>query len=133
MFCPECRAEYRPGFTHCSDCEVDLVHELSESDTRARQLRRDWMSMFPTIKRMYGDGPQDCSLVGRIETPNGHLALVFNHSPFHEWGCDFVRGGVSHLVERRTPFVALGILGHFFAGIVTRTPFSRIGQREESN
>ena len=25
MFCPQCRAEYRPGFTHCTDCDVDLV------------------------------------------------------------------------------------------------------------
>lgn len=28
MFCPQCLVEYRPGFTRCSDCEVDLVHEL---------------------------------------------------------------------------------------------------------
>lgn len=28
MFCPQCRAEYRPGFTRCSDCDIDLVHEL---------------------------------------------------------------------------------------------------------
>jgi hypothetical protein len=28
MFCPQCKAEYRPGFTHCSDCDVDLVYEL---------------------------------------------------------------------------------------------------------
>jgi hypothetical protein len=27
MFCPNCRAEYRPGFTRCSDCGVDLVRE----------------------------------------------------------------------------------------------------------
>lgn len=25
MFCPQCRAEYRAGFSRCSDCEVDLV------------------------------------------------------------------------------------------------------------
>lgn len=28
MICPECKAEYRPGFTHCVDCDVDLVEEL---------------------------------------------------------------------------------------------------------
>jgi Putative prokaryotic signal transducing protein len=28
MFCPECRIEYREGFTHCSDCDVDLVWQL---------------------------------------------------------------------------------------------------------
>jgi hypothetical protein len=28
MFCPKCKAEYRPGFTRCSDCEVDLVEAL---------------------------------------------------------------------------------------------------------
>lgn len=30
MFCPQCRAEYRKGFTKCSDCDVDLVHELPQ-------------------------------------------------------------------------------------------------------
>jgi hypothetical protein len=27
MFCPQCNAEYRPGFTRCTDCGVDLVNE----------------------------------------------------------------------------------------------------------
>jgi hypothetical protein len=30
MFCPQCKAEYRSGFTHCADCDVDLVENLSE-------------------------------------------------------------------------------------------------------
>lgn len=30
MFCPQCHAEYRPGFTRCSDCDVDLVENLAE-------------------------------------------------------------------------------------------------------
>jgi hypothetical protein len=28
MICPQCKAEYRQGFTVCADCDVDLVHEL---------------------------------------------------------------------------------------------------------
>jgi hypothetical protein len=27
MFCPQCKAEYRQGFTRCADCDVDLIDE----------------------------------------------------------------------------------------------------------
>jgi hypothetical protein len=30
MICPECKAEYRPGFTRCADCDVELVWEPAE-------------------------------------------------------------------------------------------------------
>jgi hypothetical protein len=32
MFCPQCRVEYRPGFTHCTDCHVDLVPSLAQAE-----------------------------------------------------------------------------------------------------
>ena len=25
MYCPNCRSEYRPGFSRCNDCDVELV------------------------------------------------------------------------------------------------------------
>jgi hypothetical protein len=31
MFCPVCKAEYRLGFTHCSDCDADLVENLGDA------------------------------------------------------------------------------------------------------
>jgi hypothetical protein len=30
MYCPECRVEYRPGFSRCSDCDAPLVSSLPE-------------------------------------------------------------------------------------------------------
>lgn len=35
MFCPICKTEYRPGFTKCSDCGVDLVAHIPESEPAA--------------------------------------------------------------------------------------------------
>jgi hypothetical protein len=32
MFCPDCKAEYRPGFTRCSDCSLDLVEHLEQTN-----------------------------------------------------------------------------------------------------
>src|SRR5690242_11370387 len=35
MFCPLCNAEYRAGFTRCSDCDVDLVEAVTEIPANA--------------------------------------------------------------------------------------------------
>jgi hypothetical protein len=37
MFCPQCKAEYRQGFTHCADCDVDLVYALSATKSDAAE------------------------------------------------------------------------------------------------
>jgi hypothetical protein len=31
-FCPACHCEYRPGFTRCTDCDIELVDSLSEDN-----------------------------------------------------------------------------------------------------
>jgi len=49
MFCPECKAEYRPGFTRCSDCDVDLVEAISPAD-RTNELT---YGSLGTIKRVW--------------------------------------------------------------------------------
>lgn len=35
MFCPECSAEYREGFSRCSDCDVPLVAALPPEEMDA--------------------------------------------------------------------------------------------------
>lgn len=41
MICPRCKAEYRPGFTRCADCDVDLVWELPKHAIEMRQTGED--------------------------------------------------------------------------------------------
>lgn len=38
MFCPLCQAEYRDGFTECSDCRVKLVATAAEAQSAAARL-----------------------------------------------------------------------------------------------
>lgn len=40
MICPACKAEYRQGFTRCSDCDVDLVTHLP-ADVPTNALREE--------------------------------------------------------------------------------------------
>jgi hypothetical protein len=46
MFCPECKAEYRQGFTRCSDCDVDLVYALQEPRQGATSLGAELQLMW---------------------------------------------------------------------------------------
>ena len=55
MFCPKCKDEYRPGFTRCAICGVDLVDDLaavrdapaadSAASLGATRERRDLLRM----------------------------------------------------------------------------------------
>jgi hypothetical protein len=31
MICPQCKAEYRQGFTRCADCDIELVEDYAEA------------------------------------------------------------------------------------------------------
>jgi len=41
MICPECKAEYREGFTRCADCDVELVRELPKDAIEMRKIGED--------------------------------------------------------------------------------------------
>jgi len=53
MFCPQCNAEYRPGFTRCADCDVDLVAELPKPN-------EDWGGFGPLSHVWTGHRQQRC-------------------------------------------------------------------------
>ena len=53
MYCPLCKAEYRQGFTRCSDCGVDLVNDYVEAESfsnyskiRVRETPDKWSAVL---------------------------------------------------------------------------------------
>jgi hypothetical protein len=58
MTCPQCYAEYRPGFTTCSDCNVALVDQLDEwdDDISSAVARADEKRVVAKKFMLYGLG-----------------------------------------------------------------------------
>ncbi|MBS1912695.1 MAG: hypothetical protein JST22_11975 [Bacteroidetes bacterium] len=56
MYCPQCRAEYRPGFKFCSDCHVALMGELPpEAPTvAAERMRRTRFKKWGGLTLVFG-------------------------------------------------------------------------------
>ncbi len=49
MFCPQCGEEYRPGFTHCPDCDVDLVEQLPVEQKEPPNDQLDNSKLVPVL------------------------------------------------------------------------------------
>ena len=57
MYCPQCRSEYREGFTRCADCDVELVPQLPPDDAPHEGLN---------LVKVYESG--DASVIPLIES-----------------------------------------------------------------
>lgn len=96
-YCPRCRSEYRPGFTICADCGVELVDELpgpepGERDAGLEQLQ-SWV------------GPDPVAVMVTNDPMEGHLAraaLVAADIPSIVWetGHPHLRGPIRVMVHR---------------------------------
>jgi hypothetical protein len=63
MFCPQCQAEYRQGFTRCADCDVDLVHQLDPRQGGA-QLGAGGLDDYQTDLQLIWKGHDESGCVG---------------------------------------------------------------------
>jgi hypothetical protein len=98
MFCPECRAEYRPGFIRCADCDVDLVQELPvELSGTGKTLQRSWRGRTERPTRDFIEGFRTKSL-----TKSG---LTFN---LHQFTGMF---GIPYWIRSALVFVMHQIIG----------------------
>lgn len=64
MFCPKCGAEYRDGFTHCPDCDVDLVKELPQEKPKHQKEEKNDDKTFVPVLSTYNLG--DIALIKSI-------------------------------------------------------------------
>ena len=91
MFCPQCKTEYRPGFTTCADCGVPLVEVLppepveeEPADTGHSTLDGDLVHILDTFN------PGDVALIKSILEGEGipyafegeHSQYVYGAVPF---------------------------------------------------
>src|SRR5271156_5106593 len=94
MFCPDCKAEYRPGFTRCSDCDVALVEQLEATEihtnrpapSRAaellwagseRQTRDEIIDALETEKISYHTRSDN---VGALRNWSQEVYAIFTHA-----------------------------------------------------
>ena len=89
MFCPECEAEYRPGFTQCRDCGVALVTALPPEEMATDHgdeevavfVTRD-MIEAETIKELLESNGIDVYIAGESSPLPGvpsEIRLIVNH------------------------------------------------------
>lgn len=77
MFCPQCGAEYRPGFVQCSDCLVPLVDRRPQ-DSESEDAPREDSPPAPPVTTPSPDAlRRHLELVTVIKTGDpGLIALV---------------------------------------------------------
>ncbi len=93
MFCPSCKLEYRAGFTHCSDCDVDLVAALPTETAPQEVGVHDLRS--PSILRR-GVSVPDAALMRdalnvagiRFNTRRASTEIVADGTPTYEFWVD---------------------------------------------
>lgn len=71
MYCPNCRAEYRPGFTECYDCQVPLVDELPDEVPKTKASLRPFV-------QVYSASHHDAQLIRSLLEGNGIDTVVKN-------------------------------------------------------
>jgi len=125
MFCPICKAEYRPGFTICNDCNIQLVPELPpESPKDSHKMINycfkggliglfSYVLLFAIIFtgmyafRSLGEGNIFAYLLVLLALPGGAILSPFWSGPAFEHG-----GAILSLIITSLMFFIIGaILG----------------------
>jgi|HubBroStandDraft_6_1064221.scaffolds.fasta_scaffold12748_4 hypothetical protein len=97
MFCPNCEAEYRAGFTRCSDCDVALVERLEQSEIHSNNPELSdtpellWTGTDPQTRDGIIDALEGANIshhtrtdkVGSLPGWSRQVYAIFTHSRDH--------------------------------------------------
>ncbi|MEA2433621.1 MAG: hypothetical protein QOG54_1078 [Actinomycetota bacterium] len=76
MFCPNCRSEYRAGFTHCPDCDLDLVDELAPEAEPEPRPANDEVTFFASLVSVYRAPRMQAEIIRSVLAGSGIQAFV---------------------------------------------------------
>src|SRR6185295_19187951 len=70
MYCPQCRSEYRQGFTRCSDCDVELVWELPPEEPHdnvnlVKVYETGDAALIPLIESLFENAKIECVVTNK--------------------------------------------------------------------
>ena len=85
MFCPLCKAEYREGFTQCSDCQVDLVESIAEPPEEDDPPQLVWRGSDPVAFGRVIALLDEQEIEYHVKSTSDHLAFELGMPrPFYE-------------------------------------------------
>ncbi len=109
MFCPVCKAEYRAGFTRCTDCDADLVDALP-SEELSTEIALVWRGSDPVAYSAALAALRDAAIP---------TYTISDHDQF-AWPLAIPRPRYSLLVSKANVEKALECV----SGIVERSPLA---------
>ncbi len=118
-FCPNCRTEYRDGFTYCSECDATLVEALPAQDPvklESEQLRLAELASFPNAS--------EAEMIQELLEGNGISTVI--RGDVDPIGATSGAEPATLLVDRNELARAREIYDAFFAGDVAQIDNSPI-------
>jgi hypothetical protein len=93
MYCPSCGAEYRAGFTTCSDCQVELVSEpagagvpgVRGAPSQSGGFALIWSGANPQTYEAIREALEHAGIDARTIRAEEHLILAWSHARFEIW------------------------------------------------
>jgi hypothetical protein len=110
MFCPECKSEYRPGFSRCEDCGVNLVDVLPPSTEELRQHDPP-VTVFVTAQAA------EASLIASLLEGSGLEVFMFDeHLSNIDSPVALLIGGIKVAVPKHQEELARAVLEEYRGG-----------------